>query len=543
MFIMKRNSDLIAAVLGIIKAGGAFIPIDPKYPKNRIQQILDDSDSKFVIVHDDLGFEIENAVDVRELLEEEDDSNPDVEINPDNLCFLIYTSGSTGKPKGVMITHRGISNYIAFDEKNAPIYELNKKCSKFISISTVSFIVFLREIFGTIMNGLPVVFANDEESIDPLKLLELFEKTDADAFGSTPTRLLEYLGLEEFQDVLKKCKILIVGGEAFPPVLYEKLSQFTDADIYNSYGSTEVTIASHYKLIDSNVISAGWKMLNVVDKIMDIDGNELPPYVPGEIYVGGAGIARGYLNNPEQTQKVFLTLNDIPYYNTGDLGKKDENGELYTLGRNDTQIKFRGLRIELSEIEGAIEDYKDVLLTKIVVKTINSIEHLCAYYTAASKIDADELNEYLEDNLPVYMVPSYCMQLDEMPKTPNGKIDSKYLPEPEISTEIIRPENEIEQCIFEICSEIVGFDEFGVTDNLYHLGFTSLTFMRLSAEIYNRLKKEINVTFILQNPTIRSIAENIDVTESSVNKIEEFGEETLKLYRLTPNQLGIYRMC
>lgn len=208
MFMMARNSDLIATVLGIVKAGAAFIPIDPKYPKNRIDQILDDSDSKFVITSTDIEYDGENRIDIDELLKESDDSNPNVDLTPDNLCFLIYTSGSTGKPKGVMITHRGISNYIANVKENAPIYELNHKCNKFISISTVSFIVFLREIFGTILNGLPVVFANDEQAIDPLELVELFKKTGAEGFGSTPTRLLEYLQLEEIQNVVANCNII-----------------------------------------------------------------------------------------------------------------------------------------------------------------------------------------------------------------------------------------------------------------------------------------------------------------------------------------------
>ena len=538
MFIMKRNSDLIATVLGIVKAGGAFIPIDPKYPKNRIEQILEDSDSKFVITNDELDFDIENAVDVNELLEETDDANPNVNITQDNLCFLIYTSGSTGKPKGVMITHRGISNYIAYDEKNVPIYELNNKCDKFVSISTVSFIVFLREIFGTILNGLPVVFANDEQSIDPFKLSELFLKTGADGFGSTPTRLLEYLRLTEIQDILKKCNVLIVGGEAFPPILYDKLSEFTDADIYNSYGPTEVTIASHYKLIDSNVISAGWPMLNVVDKIMDIDGNELPPFVPGEIYVGGAGIARGYLNNPEQTEKVFLTLNNIPYYNTGDLGKKDEYGELFTLGRNDTQIKLRGLRIELSEIEGAIANYEGVLLTKVLVRTINSIEHLCAYFTATSEIDHNDLNEYLENNLPDYMVPSYYTQLDEFPKTPNGKIDFKNLPDPKIDVEeFIEPEGEVEKGIYDIVCEILGITDFGVNTDLFKVGLTSLSVIKLSSSLFKKFSAELSIVELIAAKNIRNISKLIGVRDASQSIVHEDN------YELTPNQLGVYFDC
>ena len=537
MFMMRRNSDLIATVLGIVKAGAAFIPIDPNYPKNRINQILEDSDSKFVITTSEIDYDGENRIDVDELIQEKDDSNPQIDLTPDNLCFLIYTSGSTGKPKGVMITHRGISNYIANVDENVPIYELNHKCNKFISISTVSFIVFLREIFGTILNGLPVVFANDSESIDPLELVKLFKTTDADGFGSTPTRLLEYLQLEEIQEVVEKCKVIIVGGEGFPPVLFDRLSKYTDADIYNSYGPTEVTIASHYKLIDSPKVTAGWKMLNVVDKVMDIDGNQLPAYVSGEIYVGGAGIARGYLNNPEQTEEVFMQLNNIPYYNTGDLGKKDYDGELYVLGRNDTQIKLRGLRIELSEIEGAIANYENVTLTKVVVKKINSIEHLCAYFTATDDIGIDDLKQYLIDSLPEYMVPSYFTQLEEFPKTPNGKTDFKNLPDPEIDVEeFIKPRNDTEQELFDIVSEILDIDDFGVNTDLFSIGLTSLSVIKLTSAIYNNLNAQLNVTEILSYKTIEKIASEIKITEDKSNDVQE-------LYPLTSNQLGVYFDC
>ena len=212
MLMMRRNSDLIASVLGTVKAGGAFIPIDPNYPKHRIDQMLEDSDSQFVITNKDVVYDGQNGVHVSELLEEEDDSNPNVELTPDNLCFLIYTSGSTGKPKGVMITHRGISNYIAYHPLNVPIYELNRKCTKFVSISMISFIVFLREIFGTILNGLPVVFTNDEQLVNPLEFYKLFKKHNADAFGGTPTRLIEYLSIKEIQELVNECKVIVVGG-------------------------------------------------------------------------------------------------------------------------------------------------------------------------------------------------------------------------------------------------------------------------------------------------------------------------------------------
>ena len=381
------------------------------------------------------------------------------------------------------------------------------------------------------------MFANDEQAVDPLELVGLFKATDAEGFGSTPTRLLEYLQLEEIQDVVGKCNVIIVGGEGFPPVLYDRLSKYTNADIYNSYGPTEVTIASHYKLIDSNEVTAGWEMLNVVDKIMDIDGNQLPAYVTGEIYVGGAGIARGYLNNPEQTEKVFLTLNNIPYYNTGDLGKKDVHGELYVSGRNDTQIKLRGLRIELSEIEGAIANYENVSLSKVVVKKLNNVEHLCAYFTASCDIDMDDMRQCLIDSLPEYMVPSYFTQLESFPKTPNGKTDFKNLPDPEIDIdEFIKPRTDIEKELFDIVSDILGVDEFGVNTDLFNIGLTSLSVIKLTSAIYNKMNAQLNVTEILKYKTIEKIASEIKIVDDEESDVQEF-------YPLTSNQLGVYFDC
>lgn len=546
MFMMKRNSDLIATVIAINKAGCAFIPMDPKYPQERINQVLEDSNAKFVIISDGIDYDGENAINVSELLKEEDVSNPDVDISPENLSFLIYTSGSTGKPKGVMLTHMGITNYIANHPLNMPIYALVNNCNRMISISTVSFIVFLREIFGTIMNGMPVVFANDEESINPLELAKLFDKTGADAFGSTPTRLLEYLKLEEIQDKVAKCKFMIVGGEGFPPRLYDVIREYSDCEIYNSYGPTEVTIASHGKLIDSPIVTAGFPMLNVVDKIMDIDGNELPPYVTGELYVGGAGIARGYCNNEELTNKVFMELNGINYYNTGDLAKKDEFDEVYVLGRNDTQIKLRGLRIELSEIEDTIAKYPGINAIKVMVKKVNNVEHLCAYYTVIDSVDINDLKEYLINQIPDYMVPSYYMELDKFPTTPNGKTDFKNLPEIEISSDdLVAPESETEKLLFDIVSNILETDEFGIDTDLFSVGLTSLSVIKLISSISNEFGVVLSINKILKIKTIREIAIEIDSNDvyANIDGSAGINVDDGKLYPLTANQLGVYFDC
>ncbi|WP_414469030.1 amino acid adenylation domain-containing protein [Methanobacterium sp. ACI-7] len=539
LFMLKRDSKLIATVLGIIKSGCAFIPVDPEYPEERIKQMLEDSEAKYIITKKNFP----NTLDVDELLAETNEENPNPQLSHENLCYLIYTSGSTGKPKGVMLTHEGITNYVSPDPKNIPIHALVTRAHKMISISTVSFIVFMREIFGTMTNGMPVVFANEEESINPLELVKLFEKTGADAFGATPTRLLQYLEIEEIQKTMKECKVIIIGGETFPPKLYYILSKYTDAEIYNSYGPTEITIASHGKLITNDDISAGKPLLNVTDRIMDIDANPLPYNVVGELYVAGGGVARGYWNNEKLTNERFITYNGLRYYNTGDLAKRDSNGEVYVLGRMDNQIKLRGLRIELGEIENTISNYDGIKSAFVLVKEVQGDPHLCAYFTEDIDVDIIDLKNILLNRLPTYMVPSYFVKMDSFPMTPNGKTDLKSFPDPEIDdfklNEITVPETDLEKDIFTMCSEILDTTDFGVTTDLFQLGLTSLSVLKLVGKISHNLGVKVNVTNIMRAKNIREISKEV----SSSGSIEEKTYTKQKFYPLTQNQLGVYFDC
>ncbi len=539
MFMLKRDSRLIAVMLGIIKAGCAFIPMDPEYPEERIRQVLEDSDAKYIITKKDLP----NALDVDQLLLEDNEENPNPELTPENLCYLIYTSGSTGKPKGVMLTHGGITNYVSPDPQNIPIHALVTRAHKMISISTVSFIVFLREMFATIMNGMPVVFANEEQSINPLELVKLFEKTGADAFGATPTRLLQYLELEEVQKTMPQCKVIIVGGETFPPQLYNVFAKCTDAEIYNSYGPTEITIASHGKLISSDDISAGEPLLNVADKIMDMDANPLPYNVVGELYVAGAGVARGYWNNEELTKERFIMYNGLRYYNTGDLAKRDSTGELYVLGRMDNQIKLRGLRIELGEIENAAKECNGVKSAFVLVKNVQDTDHLCAYFTEDQEVDISDLRNILVSKLPAYMVPSYFVKMDKFPITPNGKTDLKNFPNPEIEDygldEIVSPETDLEKDIFDMCSEILGTTSFGIITDLFQLGLTSLSVLKLVAKISQKFGVNVSVTNIMRARTVREIANEV----STSSAVGEKRYEKQRFYPLTQSQMGVYFDC
>ncbi|WP_409200806.1 amino acid adenylation domain-containing protein [Methanobrevibacter sp. DSM 116169] len=546
-FIMKRDSNLICTVFGIIKSGACAIPIDPKYPEERINQILEDSNAKYIINNlnnDDFSFK--NSIEFNELIKEENTKNPDISLKPDNLCFMIYTSGSTGRPKGVMLTHSGITNYINNNALNCPIDGLIKNVTKFISISTVSFIVFFREIFATILNEVPVIFADEEQSINPYEFVKLAKKYDADGFGSTPTRLLEYLEIKEFQDVLDNFKYLIVGGEGFPSNLYTLLRKYTDALIYNSYGPTEVTIASHGKLLKNDTISAGWPMLNVVDNIMDIDGNPLPSNVIGELYVGGAGIAKGYLNNDKLTKKSFLKIDDIPFYNTGDFAKRDNKGELFVLGRSDNQVKIRGLRIELEDIENTISSYDGVNASVVIAKDIHGEKQLCGYFTEFNaSVSIDDLRDYLFKKLPKYMVPPYLIKLDKFPKTPNGKTDFKNLPEPSLddafNEKLIKPETEYEKGIFDLVSEILETDSFGINSDLFSLGLSSLSIIRLISKISDKYDINIPLANLMDSNTIKEIAKELEKYAKDDNDF--ITDSNKDFYPLTQNQLGVYFDC
>ncbi len=527
---IERSTKLIAAIYAVIKTGASFTIVSTEQPEEQTEFIKEDTNAKLII-----------RSDVDELLANDNDGNIDVDIKSDDLACIVYTSGSTGKPKGVKITHKGLINYINPREDNIALHAIQNDVSNMLSLTTTTFIAFLREALATIINGTKVTLTTDEESKNLSKIIRLIKESGVDGLSLTPSRIQEYMKVTEFKDLLNQFNIIIIGGEKFIPSVYTDLNSYSDAKIFNSYGSSENTIATHQKLIDSDEITEGTPIPNNIDLIIDIDGNPLPNNIIGEACTAGVQTTPGYLNRDDLNVSEFITINNLRFYKTGDLAYKNSNNELVIRGRKDKQIKLRGLRIEPGEIESAISKYPGIESVAVTVKQINKQDSLCAFYTSNDVIDVEDLKEYLSTKLIRYMIPASFTQLDSMPKTPNGKIDTKNLPNPEISSQHVLPENELEESIFEICSDILGFDDFGVTDNLYELGFTSLSIMRLSTEIYDKLEKEINVTLILQKATIRNIAENIEINE--VSDIVGESDDEHEYYRLTPNQLGVYFDC
>lgn len=518
-FMLPRDSRILVSMLGIIKAGCTYIPVDPEYPRERVEHVLEDSGARFILVGGES--ELENSLDIDTLLQNPNTANPNLPVRLDKLCYIIYTSGSTGKPKGVMLTHGGIINYVLNDGENRHVRALVENRCKMASVTTVSFDMFLKEAFTTLMNGLTLVLADDEEAKNPDKLALLFERTGADAFNATPSRVLQYMELPAMKQALSRCKVIMAGGEAYPPALYRKLREITDATLINTYGPTEITVSSNGKILDSETITIGAPLRGVVEEVMDIEGNPLPVGFIGELWIGGNGVAKGYFGNPQMTAERFVEKGGLRWYKSGDVARWTEDGEIMHLGRNDGQIKLRGLRIELGEIENSISTVEVVRSCAVLVRKLHGQEHLCAYYTATCDLPAEELREILLKTLTKYMVPTAYLQLDEMPMTPNGKIDRKALPDAQLMQrqEYEAPQNETEQIYCDIFAKILHLERVGATDNFFDMGGTSLLVTQVTIDATAQ-GLAISYGDVFANPTPRELAAIVRTDEPSVQADE-----------------------
>jgi amino acid adenylation domain-containing protein len=513
VFKLGRTAAIPITMLGIIKTGACYIPIDPEYPAERISHIINDSGAKCLIDGDVFD----------ELLKIGVGEKPNVAVNPNDPCYIIYTSGSTGLPKGVVIPHRGIVNYCFDVPENRHVRALTEADAKMVSVTTVSFDMFLKEAFTTLMNGLTLILANDEEAKDPKKLTELIKISGGNAFNATPSRLMGYLELDEFVEAIKNCKVVMAGGEKYPVALYKRLRTLTDAVLINTYGPTETTVSCNAKILDSERITVGAPLYGVVETVADIYGNPLPVGATGELLIGGAGLALMYFGKPELTKAAFVFINGERFYKSGDLARFTDSGEIEILGRNDGQIKLRGLRIELGEIENQINAINKILACAVVVRKIRGTEHLAAYYTAAREIPPEELRDALSRSLTKYMVPTAYLQMERFPVTPNGKTDIKALPEPKLlkSEDYAPPENKSEADFCDIFAALIGLERVGANDSFFDIGGTSLTVTQLTIEA---TKKGFDIGYgdVFANPTPRQLAKICgNVTSENTDKNDD----------------------
>lgn len=506
--LLSRTSKIFSTIFGILKAGGAFIPTCPDYPQERINSIIEDSEADFVVTEGELVEIYDKAVDVDLLLAGENCETPEIDVSPEDLAYLIYTSGSTGKPKGVMLRHIGIANYVSYSDANPQVKYVVDNCKAYGSVTTVSFDMSLKETVLSLCNGLTLVFASDQQTVNPVALAEFLKENNVDAFNSTPSRLLQYMELDEFAEVMADCKVILSGGEKYTYKLLKLLREKTNAKILNTYGPTEITVSSNCKdLTNADEISVGKPLLNYVEHIVDVDNNLLPVGVVGELLISGIGVALGYNKLPEQTKKAFIEFNGERTYRSGDYAKWTRNGDVIILGRTDNQVKLRGLRIELGEIEKCLSNINGIKSAVALIRKVNNADAICAYYTADTELDTEFIKNELKKSLTDYMVPAAYVQLPEMPLTPNGKINTKLLPEPQSSekTAGVKPTTALEKTMCDIFAKVLELDKVYADDNFFDIGGSSLTVTRVII-LANKSGIEIAYGDVFENPTPAALA-------------------------------------
>ena len=506
--LLPRTARVIMAMFGVMKAGCAYIPCDPTYPEERVNHILGDSGAPLVITTHDRVAAYENAVDVEELLACNREDNPGLDVSPDDLAYLIYTSGSTGKPKGVMLTHRGVCNFHTNHPANVLVDALVREAHAFCSVTTLSFDMSVKEVGTPLVNGLAVVLADETQVNDPAKLAKLMEETGADAFNATHSRLNQYLASPAFAAAIARCNVVLSGGEKYTEGLLPLLQATTDARIINTYGPTETTVSSNMAdLTHASRITVGRPLYNVWECIVDADGNELPAGIVGELLIGGAGVGAGYNDLPDKTAEAFIERDGRRLYRSGDYARWTASGDVEILGRTDNQVKLRGLRIEIGEVESALAAVEGVRSAVVKIGEIAGTEHLCAYYTADRPLEAANVREAMASTLAKYMLPTAYLQLDALPLTPNGKIDYRGLPPAELirTGEAAAAENELEQLFCNIFSDILGLPDVGATDSFFEIGGTSLMAIRITVEA-EKAGYQVTYSDVFANPTPRQLA-------------------------------------
>jgi surfactin family lipopeptide synthetase A len=531
-----------------LKAGGAYLPINPEYPEERVKYMLADS-----------GVEVLVTTPKLQVLEVFPSTlTSTCQVSPTNLAYITYTSGSTGKPKGVMVEHRGVVRLV----KNTNYMEF-KRGDKLLPTGALEFDVSTFETWGALLNGLSLYLLNKEEILAIDKFKEFAWKYRVDIMWLTSPLFNQVV--QTGIDIFAGLKRLLVGGEALSPVHINQLrKRYPRLSVINGYGPTENTTFSTTFEIDAeykNNIPIGKPIANSTAYIVGKYHNLQPIGLVGELWVGGDGIARGYLNNPELTAEKFLSVSNKSYrsymtyiskkiYKTGDLTRWLPDGNIEFLGRVDHQVKVRGFRIELGEIENQLLNHEKVKEAKVLAKEASDgNKYLAAYIllsgvgTPGKKPVIPALREYLSQALPDHMVPSHFIFLEKMPLNPAGKVDRKSLPDPgesrpELTVSYLEPQTDVEVKIASIWKEVLGIDKVGLYDNFFELGGTSLKLVQVYTRLKDIVQKDITPLHLFRYTNIISLARYVSREEGEDNstndnlaKVINRGKDKLKNLR------------
>ena len=529
---LKRSAELLVCLLSVLKAGGACVPLDPDYPSERLSHILQDCAAPLLITERELlsvlgsiRAEVVHFSATTKLAEQENRENLPVQLTPQNLAYLIYTSGSTGKPRGVQLTHGGLVNH---GVASIDLYGLTPS-ERMLQFASISFDIAIEEIFPTWFAGGCVIPRGDEVPLTAAGFLQWIAANKISALD-LPTaywhELVHELA-ESRQTLPESLRLLIVGGEKASSSAYSAWLRAGGARVrwVNTYGPTEASvIASAYepdpkKPFPDN-LPIGRPIANVQLYVLDEKLQQLPIGDPGELHIGGVGLARGYLNQPELTATKFI---DDPFssepgarlYKTGDLVRRLPDGNLEFVGRIDFQVKIRGFRVELGEIEGVLEKHPAIAQAVVTAREVAGSKQLAAYIIASSTgIAGQELRDYAKKQLPEYMVPVDFIFLESLPLTPNGKVDRRALPEPhrdqDATVNVIAPRNEAESRMAQLWAQVLGREAVGIHENFFDLGGHSLLALRLTNRIEKEFGKKLTLTALIQAPTVEEMVRLVE---------------------------------
>ncbi|QLE40068.1 amino acid adenylation domain-containing protein [Nostoc sp. C052] len=521
---VERSLEMIIGVLGVLKAGGAYLPIDPNYPQERIGLMLEDSGTSVLLTQsfliDQLPIKkLKNSLQLicldDETFAEEFTKNPSPKTTPDNLAYVIYTSGSTGRPKGVMIEHRGLTNLTLALVNTFQI----QPQSRFLQFASFSFDSSVAEIAPTLATGACLYLAKQETLLSGQGLVDFLSDRKISHIIVPPSALsvLPPATLADLQTI-------VVGGEACPAELVTKWA--TGRRFLNGYGPTESTVGAAIAICQPNGKKPpiGQPLSNIRIYILDVHNQPLPPGLPGELCIAGVGLARGYLNRPDLTAEKFIEVELFGkterIYKTGDLAKWRDDGNLEYLGRIDAQVKLRGFRIELGEIESLLLQHYLVKEAVVILSETDNNSRLVAYLTAAGESSnlGGQLKDYLKIHLPNYMIPSQIIVLAQLPITPNGKLDRRALPTPEpaTSTDFEIPVTATEELLATLWQTILKARSVGRQDNFFELSGHSLLATQLVARIRDTFGVEIPVRKVFEQSILFELATEIDKAASVI---------------------------
>ncbi len=526
---MERSIEMIAAVIGVLKAGFAYVPIDPNYPKQRIAFMLESSKANRIILSEHLDQRLPDLLQEKFIFGQNlglnnklaETTRAEVLQDDNSLAYVIFTSGSTGQPKGVSVHHGALTNLLEWQNETLPA----PPGERTLQFTSLSFDVSFQEIFSTLCYGGCLVLVDEETRRDPKSLWKHIEDWKINRI------YLPFVALQQLSDAFEHSsrieqalKHVITAGEQLQATdsIKALFKALPNTRLHNHYGPSETHVVTAHTLSEK---VESWPSLPPIGKaiansevlFIDEDGNVADPSSGGEMWLGGACVGQGYFQRDDLTNERFISKGGIRYYKTGDLGKALPNGDIQFLGRIDGQVKIRGHRVELGEIESRLSSHPSVLECAVSTFERGSERVLTAYIVSNSdqEWDIHDLKAYLRQDLAEYMIPSSFVSIERLPTTPSGKLDRKSLPLPDFgdtgpSANYIAPKEGLEETIAEVWSRVLEIRWVGSADNFFDIGGTSISIAKVHDELTRTLQREIATPILFQYPTISVLASYLE---------------------------------